>query len=117
MTCIKTIARLALTAFLSLSSLACSDDDKSDGGYAGVTHWKCFQFGDSDCECAGLGPNDDFEAGGNDVTQVDSCPAELSVCQSWADEDGDFTCECRAAAWTPNGTVSSLTSTTQCPPG
>ena len=114
MTCLKTAALLALTTLFSLS---CSDDDKSDGAYAGVTHWKCYQFGDTSCECAGLGPNDDYQAGGNNVMEVDSCPATLSVCQSWTDEDGDWTCECRAAAFTPAGTVMGLASAEQCPPG
>jgi hypothetical protein len=114
MTRIKALGALSL---LVLLTGACSDDDKSDGSYAGVTHWKCYTFGDTSCECAGLGPYDDFDAGGSDVKEVEQCPAALAVCQSWSDEDGDWTCECHAAAWTPTGTTMSLASTTQCPPG
>jgi hypothetical protein len=49
--------------------------------------------------------------------EVTACPAALSVCQSWT-EDGDWSCECRAEAFTPFvlSPPMNLESSESCPP-
>lgn len=107
---------VGLVLVTGLLALGCSSEGSS-GRYAGVERWKCFQFGETSCECAGLTPGRGFEAGGSNVTEVTACPATLSVCQSWT-EDGDWSCECRAEAFTPLvlSPPMNLENTESCPP-
>jgi hypothetical protein len=100
----------------ALSLLACSDDgDESAGAFPGVSKWKCFQDGDTSCECHGLGPNDDYVSSGPNIMEVAACPASMGVCQTYKDDFGDWACECRPAAFTPTD-ATDVADAAKCPP-
>ncbi len=103
---------VALVLSSAVLTLACGDNGSS---YPGVMRWKCYQFGDRNCICDGLGPGDDFVAGGTDVREVDACPDTLAICQSYFD-DGNWQCECRASAFTPDSSATEVKGAPQCPP-
>jgi hypothetical protein len=114
----RLVKTLVVMAVLGLFAGACGGDDDDGGGNAfpGVSTWKCYTFGAESCECVGLGPGDQYDASGNNVVEVTSCPATLSVCQTFKDGFDDWLCECRAAAWVPDDASTAPASAAKCPP-